>query len=150
MALEGLKHRYRIFQRDFHTCVYCFKRVKPSHHPRGNYLNQLLDDDDATIDHIHPRSLGGRDGTLNSVTACPKCNQSLGNAYGEMKRKMAIAGRLKILRMHGYDWSDMKCDKCSRYHIACCPKTRHVCSASRLNRLMYWEPAEEKEGERVV
>ena len=46
-----------------HTCVYCGKSYD---------LSQL------TIDHVHPRSLGGNDTTANCVCACRRCNQLKG------------------------------------------------------------------------
>ena len=34
-----------------------------------------------TIDHVHPRSLGGEDITSNVVPACTRCNQEKGSAH---------------------------------------------------------------------
>jgi 5-methylcytosine-specific restriction endonuclease McrA len=50
-----------IFRRDNYTCQYCGK--KP----------HIL-----TIDHIHPRRLGGKGSWQNLVTACPSCNHRKG------------------------------------------------------------------------
>ena len=47
-----------------HTCVYCGKTYEP---------NEL------TLDHVHPRSLGGEDLTSNIVCSCHKCNQEKGS-----------------------------------------------------------------------
>lgn len=52
-----------IFKRDDHRCVYCGKGDK-----------RIL-----TIDHVHPRSKGGKDSWDNVVTACNKCNNEKGN-----------------------------------------------------------------------
>ena len=49
-------NRHRIFKRDGHQCGYC-----------GSTR-------DLTIDHIQPRSRGGRNTWTNLVTCCSKCN----------------------------------------------------------------------------
>ena len=48
--------------RDEFHCQYCMKR----HSARS-----------LTIDHVFPKSKGGKHGWLNSVTACKKCNQEI-------------------------------------------------------------------------
>ena len=48
------------------TCIYCGK---------------THDTSDLTIDHVHPKSLGGETTTSNSVCACFKCNQDKGTDY---------------------------------------------------------------------
>lgn len=53
--------RINVFRRDNYECQYCGSR------------RQL------TIDHIVPRSLGGRDSWENLVTACQECNTRKGN-----------------------------------------------------------------------
>ena len=45
------------------TCIYCGK---------------LYETSELTIDHVHPKSLGGPTNTQNSVCACRKCNQEKG------------------------------------------------------------------------
>lgn len=52
--------RTLMLRRDNHECAYC-----------GKHAN--------TVDHIHPRSLGGRDEWLNTIAACQKCNGSKSN-----------------------------------------------------------------------
>ncbi len=47
-----------------HTCVYCGKTYEPH---------------ELTLDHVHPRSLGGEDLTSNIVCSCHKCNQEKGS-----------------------------------------------------------------------
>lgn len=49
-------NRRNIFKRDGHTCVYCGSR------------------DDLTLDHVLPKSRGGRSIWENLVTACHICN----------------------------------------------------------------------------
>jgi 5-methylcytosine-specific restriction endonuclease McrA len=56
--------RKNIFERDQSTCQYCGKRYSKS---------------DFTIDHVMPRSRGGRDTWENLVLACVKCNVKKGN-----------------------------------------------------------------------
>ena len=46
------------------TCVYCGNSYE---------LHEL------TLDHVHPRTLGGEDITSNLVSACLKCNQDKGS-----------------------------------------------------------------------
>ena len=53
--------RSMIYKRDGNKCQYC-----------GTTR-------DLTIDHVHPRSLGGEDTWENLVTACNSCNTKKGN-----------------------------------------------------------------------
>lgn len=57
--------RANIFRRDAFQCVYCSSR-------------QHL-----TLDHVVPRSVGGRDTWENLVTACQSCNTRKGNRTPE-------------------------------------------------------------------
>jgi len=56
--------RDNIFWRDSNQCQYCTKV----------FLKEEL-----TLDHVKPRSKGGKNTWLNLVTACKKCNQKKGN-----------------------------------------------------------------------
>jgi len=56
--------RKNIFVRDEYTCVYCGKKLHP------NYLS---------IDHIIPKSRGGKNTWENLVTSCIKCNSQKNN-----------------------------------------------------------------------
>lgn len=58
--------RKNLMHRDKHTCQYCGKK--------GN---------DLTIDHVMPRSRGGKDMWENVVVACLKCNVSKGSRTPE-------------------------------------------------------------------
>jgi 5-methylcytosine-specific restriction endonuclease McrA len=60
--------RRNIFLRDNHTCQYCARRLPTRH------LN---------LDHVIPRSRGGRSTWENLVTSCRKCNLSKGWATPE-------------------------------------------------------------------
>ncbi len=56
--------RRNIFERDANTCQYCGRRLpKP----------------DLTIDHVLPRSRGGKDTWCNLVLACVECNLKKGS-----------------------------------------------------------------------
>jgi 5-methylcytosine-specific restriction endonuclease McrA len=70
IRLEDMIHRPRprvkltrreVFRRDNYTCQYCGKR-------EGNL----------TVDHVHPRHLGGPHIWTNVVAACPSCNHRKG------------------------------------------------------------------------
>lgn len=50
-------NRKNIFHRDDYTCQYCGKKIK-----------------NPTIDHIFPKSRGGKNSWENLITACPECN----------------------------------------------------------------------------
>lgn len=52
--------RFEIFKRDNFTCQYCGSR------PPDVVLE---------VDHIHPRSKGGDNDTINLITACADCNR---------------------------------------------------------------------------
>ena len=57
--------RHNIFKRDSNRCVYCGSK------------------DSLTLDHVKPKSAGGRDSWDNLVTACQKCNSRKGNMTPE-------------------------------------------------------------------
>ena len=56
--------RKNIFKRDDYICQYCFCKLE--------YTN-------ATVDHVIPRSKGGRHEWQNVVTSCLKCNRKKGD-----------------------------------------------------------------------
>lgn len=58
-------NRQNIFKRDGNACVYCG-------------VNR-----DLTLDHVIPKSKGGRTNWLNLVAACKRCNALKGNATPE-------------------------------------------------------------------
>lgn len=59
-----LYSKNNIYLRDGYTCVYCGNKFEK---------NQL------TIDHIIPKSRGGKDSYLNCVTSCKSCNSKKSN-----------------------------------------------------------------------
>jgi hypothetical protein len=56
----GKSLRFEIFARDSFTCQYC------GQHPPDVVLE---------VDHIHPRSKGGTDDTMNLISSCFDCNR---------------------------------------------------------------------------
>jgi len=58
-------NRQNVFKRDNFTCQYCGSRK------------------DLTIDHVIPRSRGGRSSWRNLVTACKRCNSKKGDLLPE-------------------------------------------------------------------
>lgn len=67
-----------IFIRDNHTCIYCGKG--PMKH------NQC------TVDHVIPRSRGGKSSWENCVTSCLSCNNKKGDKTPS-EAKMAFRGK---------------------------------------------------------
>jgi 5-methylcytosine-specific restriction endonuclease McrA len=65
--------RAGVLQRDGHRCAYCGDGLGAE---RGE---RRLSRRSFTVDHIMPRSRGGADSWLNTVCACPECNQLKGN-----------------------------------------------------------------------
>lgn len=57
--------RRNVMKRDDQTCQYCGRKS------------------DLTLDHVLPRSRGGRDSWENLVTACTRCNVRKGNRTPE-------------------------------------------------------------------
>lgn len=57
--------RRNVMKRDHHTCQYCGIKT------------------DLTLDHVMPKSRGGRDSWENLVTACNRCNVRKGNRTPE-------------------------------------------------------------------
>lgn len=60
-----LRLRFQVFQRDSFTCQYCGRKAP----------EVILE-----IDHIHPRSKGGKSNPDNYITACRECNIGKGDA----------------------------------------------------------------------
>ena len=70
--------RAEIFRRDNFTCQYCGKRTKH-----------------LTIDHIIPRSRGGKDTWENVVAACASCNHRKGGKLLEETNMHLISSIIK-------------------------------------------------------
>lgn len=65
--------RRGVLQRDGYCCIYC--GIQAGESQRG----QTLAKPDFTVDHIIPRSRGGRNTWGNTVCACPVCNHRKGD-----------------------------------------------------------------------
>lgn len=65
--------RRAVLTRDGHVCIYCAKK------PGDILQGKLLGKSDMTIDHILPRSRGGKDVWTNTACACYICNRKKGN-----------------------------------------------------------------------
>ena len=55
------------------------KAIKEANNYECIYCGQKHYEHDLTIDHVHPRTMGGNDITSNCVPACRSCNQSKGS-----------------------------------------------------------------------
>ncbi len=69
--------RKGILARDNFTCIYCGAR--PGDVVRGHIITKT----DLTVDHLLPRSRGGRDIWSNTACACYSCNHRKGNRLPE-------------------------------------------------------------------
>src|SRR6185369_17365955 len=56
--------RKNIYERDDGVCQYCLSKI--------SYNN-------STLDHVHPRSKGGKDSWDNLVLSCQSCNNKKGD-----------------------------------------------------------------------
>jgi 5-methylcytosine-specific restriction endonuclease McrA len=65
--------RKGVLIRDSYICIYC--GVKPGSLSKGKVLSK----NDFTVDHILPRSRGGRDQWTNTACACANCNHRKGD-----------------------------------------------------------------------
>lgn len=69
--------RKGVLARDNYTCIYCGVR------PGDMLRNQTLTKTDFTVDHLLPRSRGGRDTWGNTACACYVCNHRKGDRLPE-------------------------------------------------------------------
>ncbi len=65
--------RRGVLVRDSYTCIYC--KAQPGHMVKGKVLNKS----DFTVDHIVPKSRGGKDQWGNTACACYVCNHRKGD-----------------------------------------------------------------------
>lgn len=65
--------RKGVLTRDNYVCIYC--GVMPGSLQKG----KILVKSDFTVDHIVPRSRGGKDQWTNTACACSQCNHRKGN-----------------------------------------------------------------------
>ena len=80
-------NRANLLWRDNNQCQYCGKHFCP---------------DSLTMDHVVPKSRGGKNTWINLVTACKKCNQKKGNKTptecGMYPKRKPKAPKANILR----------------------------------------------------
>ena len=80
-------NRNNVLWRDQHKCQYC-----------GNHFRSDL----LTLDHVMPKSRGGKNTWKNLVAACKKCNQKKGNKTPEESGMIPIRNpfkpRINLLR----------------------------------------------------
>ncbi|MFN8377777.1 MAG: HNH endonuclease [Anaerolineae bacterium] len=65
--------RRGVLVRDSFTCIYCLAQ------PGTLYKGKALVKSDFTVDHVIPRSRGGRDNWGNTACACYACNHRKGD-----------------------------------------------------------------------
>lgn len=65
--------RRGVLVRDSFTCIYCLAQ------PGAIYKGKALTKVDFTVDHIIPRSRGGKDQWVNTACACFVCNHRKGD-----------------------------------------------------------------------
>ena len=65
--------RKGVLIRDNYTCIYCGITMG------GIFQSKVLSKNDMTIDHILPKSRGGKDTWTNTACACPRCNHRKGD-----------------------------------------------------------------------
>lgn len=85
------KIRLEVWRRDCWTCRYCenpvffaptlklLNKINPNHgyyypHGKNNKILSLFQWRWASVDHVNPKSKGGKNSLDNYVTACWKCN----------------------------------------------------------------------------
>jgi 5-methylcytosine-specific restriction endonuclease McrA len=68
--------RQSVLKRDNYTCIYCGVRAGEVRNActEPGRSGRSLRPNDFTIDHILPKSRGGRNTWTNTATACPACN----------------------------------------------------------------------------
>ncbi|WP_339091895.1 HNH endonuclease signature motif containing protein [Variovorax paradoxus] len=81
MKLAKKLQRTRVLDRDEWTCQYCGAR--------------LFTNDEATVDHIIPVSLGGANEDANMRAACKPCNTTKGQRSEQWLRLFLALGQSK-------------------------------------------------------
>lgn len=71
----SIKVKLFVWNRDGWECSYCGVAVV-----RASEAQPQDAPDTATVDHVHPKALGGPDRPHNLLTACYRCNQAKGCA----------------------------------------------------------------------
>jgi 5-methylcytosine-specific restriction endonuclease McrA len=78
------------------------RAIKEHFHCQCVYCGETYDPKELTLDHVHPKTFGGKDITSNLVPACVKCNQDKGsnNWLSWMRAKFGITKREQLILQH--------------------------------------------------
>ena len=78
------------------------RAIKEHFHCQCVYCGEIYDPTELTLDHVHPKTLGGKDITSNLVPACVKCNQDKGsnNWLSWMRARFGITKREQLILQH--------------------------------------------------
>ena len=78
------------------------RAIKEHFHCQCVYCGETYELSELTLDHVHPKTLGGKDITSNLVPACVKCNQAKGsnNWLSWMRDKFGITKREQLILQH--------------------------------------------------
>ena len=79
---ERKPNRKNIYERDAGVCQYCCKKLSYG---------------EATVDHVLPKSRGGKETWTNLVTCCAPCNSKKGN-------KTPKEANMRLLRKDQYEY----------------------------------------------
>jgi 5-methylcytosine-specific restriction endonuclease McrA len=85
--------RKNIFHRDNYTCQYCGCKIKK-----------------LTLDHVFPKSRGGKNSWENLVTACPECNSYKANRTPDEAKMELLSQPHKPLNITGFEASKYSSD----------------------------------------
>ncbi len=78
------------------------RAIKEHFHCQCVYCGETYDPKELTLDHVHPKTFGGKDITSNLVPACVKCNQDKGsnNWLSWMRARFGITQREQLILQH--------------------------------------------------
>ena len=78
------------------------RAIKEHFHCQCVYCGETYELSELTLDHVHPKTLGGKDITSNLVPACVKCNQAKGsnNWLSWMRDRFGITKREQLILQH--------------------------------------------------
>ena len=78
------------------------RAIKEHFHCQCVYCGETYDPKELTLDHVHPKTFGGKDITSNLVPACVKCNQDKGsnNWLSWMRARFGVTKREQLILQH--------------------------------------------------
>jgi 5-methylcytosine-specific restriction endonuclease McrA len=92
-------NRFNLLTRDNGCCGYCGKAVVRRGAKTAEGKESFRKLDEYTIDHVIPKSQGGKNGWRNSCVACHKCNNKKGGRTPEQ------AGMKLLVTLHQPEWN---------------------------------------------